>query len=87
LPEIATVPDGLAASVPVKAEPSDIGTETAATTVPSAALSGRDAVLGANVTPVGVVGGGGGGAAITLTLKVAEPLNCVLIPTARTRTG
>jgi hypothetical protein len=54
LPEIASVPDGLAARVPVKAEPSDIDTETAATTVPAAALSGRDAALGVNVTPVGI---------------------------------
>jgi hypothetical protein len=43
LPEIVTVPDGLAARVPVKAEPSDIDTEAAATVVPAAALSGRDA--------------------------------------------
>jgi acetyl-CoA acetyltransferase len=54
LPEIATVPDGLAASVPVKTEPSDIDTETAATVVPAAALSGRDAVLGMKLTPVGM---------------------------------
>jgi acetyl-CoA acetyltransferase len=54
LPEIATVPDGLAASVPVKAEPSDIDTETTATMVPAAALSGRDAALGVKVTPVGI---------------------------------
>ena len=50
LPEIATVPDGLAVSVPVKPEPSDIDTEMAATTVPAAALSGRVIVLGAKVT-------------------------------------
>ena len=59
--EIATVPDGLAASVPVKAEPSDIDTETAATVVPAAALSGRDTALGVKLTPVGVGGGGSGG--------------------------
>src|SRR5262249_56919774 len=53
-PIVATVPAGLAASVPVKADPSDIDTETAATTVPAAALSGRDAALGVNVTLVGV---------------------------------
>ena len=53
MPEIATVPDGVAASVPVKAEPSDIDTAMAATTVPAAALSGRDAALGVNVTPLG----------------------------------
>src|SRR5208282_5125875 len=52
-PEIVTVPDGLAVSVPAKAEPSDIDTETAATMVPAAALSGSEAVLGVNVTPVG----------------------------------
>ena len=63
MPKIATVPDGLAASVPVKAEPSDIDTETAATVVPTAALSGRDAALGVKVTPVGVGCGGGGGGA------------------------
>jgi hypothetical protein len=33
----------------VKAEPSDIDTETAATTVPAGALSGRDAVFGVKV--------------------------------------
>jgi acetyl-CoA acetyltransferase len=54
LPEIATVPDGLAASVPVKAEPSDIDTETAATVVPAAALSDRDAALGVKLMPVGM---------------------------------
>ena len=54
MPEIAAVPDGVAASVPVKADPSDIDTETAATTVPEAALSGRDAALGVNVTAVGM---------------------------------
>jgi hypothetical protein len=54
LPEIATVPVGLAASVPVKAEPSDIDTETAATVVPAGALSARDAALGVKLTPVGM---------------------------------
>ena len=54
MPEFATVPDGLAASVPAKAEPSDIDTETAATVVPAAALPGRDAVLGVKLTPVGI---------------------------------
>jgi hypothetical protein len=73
LPEIVTVPDGVAASVPVKAEPSDIDTETVATTVPAAALSGRAAVLETKVTPFGAGGGGGGGgpggaAAITVRL-------------------
>src|SRR5271156_3443699 len=53
-PEIVTVPAGLAVSVPVKAEPSDIDTETAATVVPVAALSGSEAALGVNVTPVGM---------------------------------
>ena len=54
MPEIVTVPDGLAARVPVKAEPSDIDTEAAATVVPAAALLGRDAALGVNVTAVGM---------------------------------
>ena len=52
--EIATVPAGLAARAPAKAEPLDIDTETAATVVPAAALSGRDAGLGVKVTPVGM---------------------------------
>ena len=38
----------------MKAEPSDIDTEMAATTVPAAALSGRVIVFGAKVTPVGM---------------------------------
>jgi hypothetical protein len=68
LPEIVTVPTGLAARVPANAEPSDIDTATAATVVPAAALSGRDAALGVQVTLVGVgcgggAGGGGGGGA------------------------
>jgi hypothetical protein len=54
LPEIVTVPVGLAAREPAKAEPSDIDTETAATAVPAAALSGTDAVLGVKVMPVGM---------------------------------
>jgi hypothetical protein len=53
LPEIVTVPAGLAASPPANAEPSDIVTVTAATLVPATALSGRDADLGANLMPVG----------------------------------
>ena len=38
----------------MKVEPSDIDTETAATVVPAAALSGSDAALGAKATPVGM---------------------------------
>src|SRR5208282_2209811 len=53
MPEFVTVPAGLAVRAPAKAEPSDIDTETAATMVPAATLSGREAVLGVNVTPVG----------------------------------
>jgi hypothetical protein len=71
LPEIVTVAAGLAARAPVKVEPPDIDTETMATVVPAAELSGRDAALGVKVTPVGVgggdggaVGGGGGGGAM-----------------------
>ena len=45
----------------MKAEPSDIDTETAATVVPAAALSCRDTALGVKVTPVGVGSVGGGG--------------------------
>ena len=52
LPEIVTVPVGVAAREPAKAEPSDIDTETAATVVPAAALSGRDAAFGVKLTPV-----------------------------------
>ncbi|MBV8293490.1 MAG: hypothetical protein JOY55_17060, partial [Mycobacterium sp.] len=48
MPEIVTVPAGLAARVSVKAEPSDINTETAATVLPAAALSGREAAVGVN---------------------------------------
>src|SRR5271156_5225370 len=56
LPEIVTAPDGPAVRAPAKAEPSDIDTETAATVLPAAALSGSEAALGVNVTPVGVGG-------------------------------
>jgi hypothetical protein len=44
----------------MKAERSDIETETAATVVPAAALSCRDTELGAKVVPVGVGAGGVG---------------------------
>ena len=40
---------GKATSWPLKLEPSDIDTETAATTVPAAALSGRDTLPGVKV--------------------------------------
>ena len=83
LPEIATVPAGLVPSVPTNAEPSDIDTETVAIAVPAGELSGSDVIFVTNVTPVGV----GRDGAITFTIKVAEPLNRVFIPTARTRTG
>jgi hypothetical protein len=83
LPEIATVLAGLAPSMPANAEPSDIDTENVAIAVPAGELSGSDVVFVTNVTPVGV----GRDGAITLTRKVAEPVNSVLIPTARTRTG
>jgi hypothetical protein len=53
LPEIVTVPAGLAASVPENVEPSDIDTATAVTVVPAAALSGRDAAFGVKATLVG----------------------------------
>src|SRR6516162_10258690 len=69
LPEMATVPAGLAARLPANAEPSDIATETAATVLPAAALSGRDAVLGVNETPVGV-----GWGTLTVMVKVADSL-------------
>jgi hypothetical protein len=84
LPEIATVPDGLAASVPAKDEPSDMDTEKVATVVPAGELSGRDVVVVTNFMPVGV---GRDDAWTTLIIKVAEPLNRWFIPTARTRTG
>ena len=83
LPEIATVLAGLAPSVPANAEPSDIDTEKVAIAVPAGELSDSDVVFVTNVTPVGV----GRDGAITATFYVAEPLNRVLIPTARTRTG
>jgi hypothetical protein len=41
-------------SVPAKAEPSDINTETAVTTVPAAALSARDGAVGVKVMAVGM---------------------------------
>ena len=68
LPEIVTVPAGLAARVPAKAEPSDIDTETAATIVPAGELSGREAAVGVNVTPVGV-----GGSLTAVTWTGIEP--------------
>ena len=84
LPEIATVPAGLAPRVPANDEPSDMDTEKVATVVPAGELSGRDVVVVTNVMPVGV---GRDDEAITLMIKVAEPLNHWFIPTARTRTG
>jgi hypothetical protein len=83
LPEIATVPAGLAPRVPAKDEPSDMDTEKVATVVPAGELSGRDVVVVTNVMPVGV---GRDTAWTTLMMKVAEPLNGWFIPTARTRT-
>jgi hypothetical protein len=59
-------------------------TENVATVVPAGELSGREAVVVRKVMPVGIARDGG---SMTLTTKVAEPLNCVFIPTARTRTG
>jgi hypothetical protein len=84
LPEIATVPAGLAPRVPANDEPSDMDTEKVATVVPAGELSGRDAVVVRKVIPVGV---GRDGPSTTLMMNVAEPLNCSFIPTARTRTG
>ena len=84
LPEIETVPAGLAPRVPANNEPSDMDTEKVATVVPAGELSGRDAVVLTNVMPVGV---GGDGGSMTLMMNVAEPLNWSFIPTARTRTG
>ena len=84
LPEIATVPGGLAPRVPANDEPSDIDTEKVAAVVPAGELLGRDAVVVTNVMPVGV---GRDGAAVTLMMKFAESLNRSFIPTARTRTG
>jgi hypothetical protein len=79
-----TVPAGLAARVPANAEPSDIDIETAATVVPAAALSGRDAAVGVKMTLVGV--GAAGLRATTEMMKVAEALKLVFIPFARTCT-
>ena len=84
LAEITTLPAGLAPRVPANGEPSDMETENVATVVPAGELSGREAVVVRNVMPVGIARDGG---SMTLTTKVAEPLNCVFIPTARTRTG
>ena len=84
LPEIATVPAGLAPRVPENGEPSDMDTEKVATVVPAGELSGRDVVVVTKVMPVGV---GGVCGAITLIIKVAVLLNRVFIPIARTRTG
>ena len=84
LPEIATVPAGLAPRVPANVEPSDMDTEKVATVVPAGELSGRDVVVVTNVMPVGV---GRDGGSVTLITKVALPLNLVFIPTARTWTG
>jgi hypothetical protein len=53
LPEIATVPAGLAPRVPANDEPSDMDTEKVATVVPAGELSGRDAVVVRKVIPVG----------------------------------
>jgi hypothetical protein len=50
---MVTVPAGLAARVPAKAEPSDMDTAMAATIAPAAALSGRDAAFGVKVTLAG----------------------------------
>jgi hypothetical protein len=83
-PEIATVLLGLAAKVPANEEPSDIDTEKVATVVPAGELSGSDVVVVTKVMPVGV---GRDDGSITLIIKVAEVLNRVFIPTARTRTG
>jgi hypothetical protein len=72
LPEIATVPTGLAPRVPANDEPSDMDTEKEATVVPAGELSGSDVVVVTNVMPVGV---GRDGGLMTLIMKVAEPLN------------
>jgi len=82
VPEIATVSAGLALRVPANDEPSDIDTEKVATVVPACELSGRDVIVVTNVMPVGV---GREDVPITLMIKVAELLNRLLIPTARTR--
>jgi hypothetical protein len=59
-------------------------TENVATVVPAGELSGREVAVLTNVMLVVVARDGG---SMTLTTKVAELLNCVFIPTARTRTG
>jgi hypothetical protein len=84
LPEIATIPGGLAPKVPVKEDPSDIDTANVATDVPAGELSGRDVDVVTNVMPVGV---GGDDGSTTVIIKVAELENRLLMPTARTRTG
>src|SRR5256885_344661 len=84
LPETVTVPAGLAARVPANTDPSDIATEMAATVVPTAALSGRDAALGVNMTPLGV---GGGLAAITSTGVAAEGVTPVFAARAHQSTA
>ena len=84
LPEIATVPAGLAPRVPANDEPSDMDTEKVAIVVPAGELSGRDVVVVTNVMPVGV---GRDGGSMTLMMKAAELLNCSFVPTARTRKG
>jgi hypothetical protein len=84
LPEIATLSAGLAPKVPANDEPSDMDTENVATVVPAGELSGREVAVVPNVMPVGVATEDD---AMTLMTKVAEALNCVFIPTARTRTG
>jgi hypothetical protein len=45
LPEIATVPAGLAPRVPANGEPSDMDTEKVAIVVPAGELSGSDVVV------------------------------------------
>ena len=70
--------------MPANGEPSEVATEKVATVVPAGELSGRDVVVVTKVIPVGV---GGDGGSTTLILKVALPLNRVVVPTARTRTG
>jgi hypothetical protein len=70
--------------VPANGEPSEIATEKVATVVPAGKLSGRDVVVVTNVIPVGV---GRDDGSRTLIVKIALPLNRVVVPTARTRTG
>jgi hypothetical protein len=73
LPEIATVPAGLAPRVPANGEPSDMDTEKVAIVVPADELSSSDVVVVTNVMPVGV---GRDGEAMTLmiTVAAAKPL-------------